>query len=142
MMDSKLESILGLPNVRVSGLLHESEFIILGLHLLNEGIECPHCQAFTDVINQNRPILVRDLPMCGRHIYLRVPRRQFFCLNCRRYSTEQLEFMETGRNYTRRYEKYIYEKSQKLALQQVSEAEQLEYDRVLRIVRRRSVLQR
>ncbi|PSB60738.1 hypothetical protein C7B79_24670 [Chroococcidiopsis cubana CCALA 043] len=30
-------------------------------------------------MHQNRPMLVRDLPSFGRVVYLKVPRRQFYC---------------------------------------------------------------
>ena len=83
-------------------------FIILKLELLNEGINCPLCERYTDKLHQNRPILVRDLAICGQGVYLEVPRRQFNCQNCKKSPTERLSFKEMGRNYTIRYEHYIY----------------------------------
>ncbi|MEG4577075.1 transposase family protein [Microcoleus sp. N3A4] len=32
-------------------------------------------------MHQNRPILVRDLSVFGRPVYLKIPRRQFYCAN-------------------------------------------------------------
>ncbi|WP_226574392.1 helix-turn-helix domain-containing protein [Microseira wollei] len=66
---------------------------------------------------------VRDLAICGQEVYLQVPRRQFYCHHCSRYSTERLEWMEMGRKYTQRYELYIYEQVKQLATEQVSRNE-------------------
>lgn len=60
MMDFHLDALLNLPNVTVFTYRQETEFIILKLALLNKGIFCPHCQTYTDELNQNRPIMVRD----------------------------------------------------------------------------------
>ncbi|HEY9852594.1 MAG TPA: transposase family protein [Leptolyngbyaceae cyanobacterium] len=107
-MDFHLDALLNLPNVTVFSYRQESDLIILQLELLNQGIKCPHCQTYTDDLNQNRPILVKDLAICGQKVYLQVPRRQFYCSSCARYSTERLDWMEMGHNYTKRYSAYIY----------------------------------
>ena len=74
-MDFYLDSLLNLPNVTVLSCQHQEGFVILKLDLLNEGITCPHCQGYTDNLHQNRPILVKDLSICGQGVYLQVPRR-------------------------------------------------------------------
>jgi hypothetical protein len=74
-MDFHLDSLLNLPNVTVFTSSQKEGFIFLKLESLNEGINCPHCQSFTDILHQNRPILVRDLSICGLGVYLQVPRR-------------------------------------------------------------------
>ena len=47
----------------------EFKFIILNLNWINEGITCPHCNNYTDIVHQTRPILVRDLSIFGRLVY-------------------------------------------------------------------------
>ncbi|MEG4171633.1 transposase family protein [Microcoleus sp. S13_C3] len=71
---------------------------------------CHHCQNYTEQLHQNRPILVRDLPLFGRPVYLKVPRRQFYCPNCQRYPTEKVDFLDIKRRHTQRYEQNIYER--------------------------------
>ena len=135
-MDFHLDSLLNLPNVTVITCQQKEEFIILKLELLNEGIVCPHCQTYTDNLHQNRPILVRDLSICGQGVYLQVPRRQFICPHCHKYPTESLDFLGKRRNYTRRYENYIYEKVKELTVEQVSNNEQLSPEQVQRVFQR------
>jgi transposase len=106
-MDFHLDTLLNLPNVTVFTASPHEGFTLLRLELLNEGINCPHCQSYTDIIHQTRPI------------YLQVPRRQFYCSSCKKSPTEPLPFVEKRRKYTRRYEEYIYEKVKELTVEQV-----------------------
>ncbi|NET59316.1 MAG: transposase family protein [Symploca sp. SIO2E6] len=135
-MDFHLDSLLNLPNVTVFTHRQKSDYIILQLELLNDGIVCPHCQKYSDELNQNRPILVRDLSISGQSIYLQVPRRQFYCKYCRKYSTESLTWMEMGRHHTLRYEEYIYEKAKDMTVKQVSRNEGISIDTIELIVQR------
>lgn len=58
--------------------------------------------------------------MSGNPIYLRVPRRQFYCVQCQRYSTERLEWVDSQRRHTRRYESNIYERVLGSSLEKVA----------------------
>jgi transposase len=137
-MDFHLDILLKLPNVTVFTCRQKLDCIILQLELLNEEIICPHCQKYTDDINQNRPILVRDLSIFGQAVYLQVPRRQFYCPGCQKYSTERLSWMELGRNSTQRYEEYIYEKVKELPIEQVSKNEGISPEKIEIIFQRMS----
>lgn len=66
---------------------------------------------------------MRDLSICGQGVYLQVPRRQFY-------------FMEMRRNYTIRYEEFIYERVTELTVEQVSKNEQLSPAQVQEICHR------
>jgi transposase len=135
-MDFHLDTILHLPNITVLTYQQQEGFLLLTLELLNEGIICPHCQTYTDNLHQTRPILVRDLSICGQGVYLKVPRRQFICPDCGKYPTEPLDFLEKRRNYTKRYEEFIYEKVKELTVEQVSKNEQLSSEQVQNIFQR------
>jgi transposase len=135
-MDIHLDTLLGLPYVTIFTCYQKEQFIILKLELLNSGINCPHCQTYTDKLHEDRPILVRDLSICGHPVYLQVPRRQFECSDCRKTSTERLSFLEMRRQYTIRYEEYIYERVKQLTVEQVSQNENLSPKRVTSIFQR------
>ena len=124
-MDFHLDILLNLPNVTVFTCYQKEGFNILQLSLLNDKIKCNYCDNYREDIHQERPILVRDLSICGQGVYLQVPRRQIYCQHCQKYSTEILDFLEKGRNYTTRYEEYIYERVKELTVEQVSYNEQL-----------------
>ena len=137
-MDFHLDSLLHLPNVTVLTYQQQEGFIILVIDLLNEGIVCPHCQTYTDNLHQTRPILVKDLSLFGQGVYIQVPRRQFICPHCNKYPTEPLEWIDKRRNYTKRYEEYIYEKVKELTVEQVSRNEQLSPEQVQTIFSRKA----
>jgi transposase len=98
--------------------------------VLNETSDCPHCQNSSDKLHQNRPVLIRDLPIFGQSVHLHLPRRQFYCSVCQRYFTERLSFVDWERRYTQRYENAIYQRIQTTSIEQVSREEELSWDQV------------
>ena len=129
-MNFYLDYLLGLPEVSVSTCTQVQGNISLSLEILANGISCPHCGTHTEQVHQNRPMLVRDLPSFGRVVYLKVPRRQFYCAQCQRYSTESLDFIDWRRRHTRRYEEQIYERVQQSSLEQIGREEGMSYDEI------------
>lgn len=124
-MSSHLTELLNLPEVSVADFCRVESSICLHLQLKNNGINCPHCHCYTTEINQDRPVLVRDLPVFGNRVYLRVPRRQFYCPECQRYSTERLEWMDWQRRHTQRYEENIFERIKGASIEKVAQSEEL-----------------
>ena len=53
---------------------------------------------------------VRDLSVFDHLVYLKVPRRQFYCPNCQTSPTEPLSWLNKKQRQTNRYQEYIYEK--------------------------------
>jgi transposase len=129
-MDIHLDTLLGFPDVTVESCTQELGNVFLKLYFLKDSANCPHCQQSSDDLHQTRSILIRDLSISGQATYLKVPRRQFYCQQCQSHFTEALSFMESGRQYTRRYEDYIYQQVQLSSIQQVARLEDLPFDRV------------
>jgi len=82
------------------------------LRFVHDKSNCPHCNVASDELKQNRPILIRDLSVFGKVVYLDTPRRQFYCHQCQKYFTEMLPFADWERRYTQRYEEYVYQRVQ------------------------------
>lgn len=129
-MDIHLDTLLKLPNATVESCTQQDNEVYLKLRLLNQEASCPHCKKLSSDLHQDRPLLMRDLSIFGQAAYLKVPRRQFYCCDCQGYFTELLTFMDTGRQYTRRYEEHIYQQVQLSSIEQVSRAERLSFERV------------
>ncbi len=68
----------------------------------------------------------------------RVSRPQFICPNCGKYPRSILEWIEPRRNYTKRYEEYVYERVKDLTVEQVSRTEQLSPQQVQNIFSRKA----
>jgi len=125
-----LDHFLGLPDVTVEHCVEHEAHIFLQLGMTTREATCPHCGSVTDIINQTRPILIRDLPSFGRPVYLQAPRQQFYCSSCHHYFTERLSFADPERNYTHRFEEYIYQRVKNSSIEQVSLEEDISTDRV------------
>ena len=125
-----LDQLLNLPEMTVKKWGQRSEGFFLHLARVNSGINCPHCQQKTQELHQVRYLLVRDLPAFDQPVYLKVPRRQFYCRHCQKYITEELDYIDTKRKETRRYQENIYQKVLKSSIEQVSQEENLTYEEV------------
>ena len=79
----------------------------------------------TEKLHQARLIIVRDLSVFGRPVYLKIPRRQFYCPTCQRYATERIDFLGVKRRHTQRYEQNIYERVKQSNMEQIVREEEL-----------------
>jgi hypothetical protein len=84
-MDIYLDTLIHLPYITIDGCREVDGTVFLKLKCLNETIDCPECGAELDRINQTEEVLIRDLPVFGKPVYLQVPRRQFHCLAVRSF---------------------------------------------------------
>lgn len=75
-IENNLTKLLDLPQSSVVGWTTIEDSICFHIQFNNNGIECPHCHSIATELHQNRPILIRDLSVFGKAVYLRVPRRQ------------------------------------------------------------------
>ena len=124
-MDFHIDTLLNFPHATVEQCVQESGDVFLTLRLLNDAADCPDCGQSSEELHQSRPVLVRDLSIFGQATHLKIPRRQFYCRSCQRYFTESLSYVDKGRQYTVRYEEYIYQQVQLTTIEQVSRVEDL-----------------
>lgn len=129
-MESPFDCLLNLPGVTVVGRSQVEGCICFHLKMLAREMDCPHCGKATKELHQVRPILVRDLPSFGQPVYLKVPRRNFYCRACQKYVTERVEFLNWRRQYTRRYEENIYQRVLHNSVEQISREEGLTYEQI------------
>jgi transposase len=84
--------------------------IVIELKNKQSKSKCPHCGKVTEKIHQNHGYRVRDIPMMGYEVFLKVNRRQFKCEACKKVFSEELGFVKKRRTYTIRLaEKVIKE---------------------------------
>jgi len=129
-MDFHLDTLLNLPNIVADSYSSTLDAIVVKLQLVNAGINCPNCNEYICHVHQTRPVLVRDLSVFGQVVYLQVPRRQFYCYNCKTSPTEPLSWLNKRQRQTNRYQEYIYEKVKELTIKQVSDNEKMSEDAV------------
>jgi len=129
-MDFHLDTLLNLPNTVADSYWNTLDAVVVKLQLVNAGINCPNCNQYICHVHQTRPVLVRDLSVFGQVVYLKVPRRQFYCSNCKTSPTESLSWLNKRQRQTNRYQEYIYEKVKELTVKQVSNNEKMSEDAV------------
>ena len=132
-MNFSLDPLLKLPNVVADEYSSALDAVIIKVQLINDGINCPSCKTYTYKLHQTRSILIRDLAVFGQKVYLKVPRRQFYCPSCKTSPTEPLSWLNKKQRQTTRYQEYIYERvsvagdpqRKELTVKQVSENENM-----------------
>ncbi|WP_460205442.1 transposase family protein [Scytonema sp. NUACC21] len=129
----QLTNVLDLPGVTVESCDSSHDSVCFQLSISAKGTRCLHCCRYTEELHQKRSIVVRDVPFCGKNVYLKVPRRQFYCRVCQRYITEKLQFIDWRRKYTKRYEESIHSQVNRSNIEQVSKQQHLGTEQVKNI---------
>jgi transposase len=132
-MNRHFTRLLNLPGVTVESWNSSQDSVFFQLSILAEGTHCPYCSNYTKELHQTRPIIVRDLSIGSKDVYLKLPRRQFYCKMCQRYITERLHFIDWRRKYTQRYEEKIYSQIKHTNIQQISQQQHLGVEQVKNI---------
>lgn len=107
-LDSVTE-LLGIANYRVAYMVHHSDKRIdLVLDRIEEKPSvCSGCGKIHHTpVHSIDTVIIEDLPMSGKRVFLHVPKRRSLCHEDERIRTEELEWMR-GR-VTRRFAEHIY----------------------------------
>lgn len=105
------ESLLNLPSLQVDTVEVLESKIIIDCHLASSSGVCPVCKQPTSKVNQYTTHVLRDLPLAGREVTLRLKVKQYECQDCNRYFTETPVFGDLGKSYTHRLAKFIHDLS-------------------------------
>lgn len=125
-----LTQLLAIPNYRVVGVEMTQDTITLDIQSTLKGAECPRCGVYCTDLHENHPRTVRDLPISGKACYLRFVRRRFFCSHCRDPFSESLSFVQERRDYTKRYQAWIFHQVKEDNITAVQRLEDLTYDQI------------
>ena len=124
---SIITELLNLSNVKVT------HYQLVGPDRINLFVEptpeialCPECKQASETIHDvSEAQMVRDLSLWDRQCWLRLTPRRFKCSTCQNTFVERLEWREPNREYTTRYERYIYQRTRKESILQVAQDERL-----------------
>lgn len=64
---------------------------------------CPRCASKSEVIYDHRFVLVKDNPIRGKQVLLRILKRRFYCKPCKKPFTEPVPGVIKGKRTTQRY---------------------------------------
>jgi transposase len=125
-----LTQLLAIPNYKVVGVEMTEDTINLDVQSTLKGAKCPRCGAYCTDLHENHPRTVRDLPISGKACYLRFVRRRFFCSHCKDPFSESLSFAGERRDYTKRYQAWIFHQVKENNITAVQRLEGLTYDQI------------
>jgi transposase len=122
--------LLSIPNYKVVDVEIADDTITLDIESTLDGAECPRCGTYCTHLHENHPRTVRDLPISGKACYLRFIRRRFFCSHCKAPFSEPLSFLQERRDYTKRYQAWIFHQVKENNITAVQRLEGLTYDQI------------
>lgn len=136
------EDLLGLSELKITSIEKSPTRFIFHCRYTRAISTCPVCLEPTGKINQTDVRKFRDLKISEREVWLHVKVPQFCCPTCKRYFFHNPEWVVSGKSYTKRQAKWIFEMCQKQAFTQVAQltdmchktAERLFYDYARQIV--------
>ena len=103
-----LSRFLNLPGIWVKDYqILDDIGLVFKLEPKNPEAICPHCQKPSRRIVRNHRYLIKDLPLSTHSVYLQVNRRQFTCHCCQKNFTEELDYVNRHKNYTKRFASHI-----------------------------------
>ena len=119
-MQIDLHTLLNLPELAITSVeMTDKKLLIFSHNRLGEAI-CPSCLRPTGEVKKYYQRTIRDLPITGRAVYLKLEERQFFCPDCTRYFSERFTFVRPNRTTTNRYEAYVFDRCEKTPISQVA----------------------
>ncbi len=101
-MEPLLTRLLNLPGIVVETCRDTETELMLEVEAWTTQAVCPRCGLVSSHLHQNHGHWVRDLPISGRQVWLKVNRRQFKCMSCGKPFSEDLDFVDIRRKYTNR----------------------------------------
>lgn len=115
------ESLLNLPDLKITSIDKSSTKYIFHCQYTKSSSNCPICLGATGKVNQTDVRKIRDLKISECEVWLHVKVPQFHCPACNRYFFDNPDWAVSGKSYTKRQEKWIFEMCEKQAFTQVAQ---------------------
>ena len=116
---SLYEHLLDIPNLKIQGIETDKNAVHIHCEVVNlKPQECPVCLERVDKKTPKYRREIRDLDISGRHVFLHLLVHQYHC-ECGRTFSEKFDFVSSGKSYTKRQAKWIFEMSAKQSHKQV-----------------------
>lgn len=131
---------LDIPDVRVlqTDLTQADEFI-LTVESTRTSTSCRRCgRIITEQHGEDRPRLLRHLPILGRVVYLRIRPKRFRCSFCDDHptTTQELDWYDPNALHTKAYERHLIVQLVNSTVTDVVAKEDVSYDALLGILDR------
>lgn len=130
MLKKCIEQILEIQGYSVKGIIKCMDRVIIDLKKEQREYVCARCGLISCVYYDKRQTLVEDLSIIGKRTFLRFDKHRVYCHACRRVITEHLDFIESNRRYTNRFEQFIGMLCREMTVKAVSKLTGLHWESV------------
>jgi len=127
------EELIGFSDLKINSIEKTVSKYIFHCELKSIAAICPNCLKKTSQINQVEPRKVQDLKISEREVWLHLKIKQYQCADCNRYFLDNPKWISSGKSYTQRQSKWIFELCQKQSFSQVGALVNLSYRTVERL---------
>lgn len=109
MLASKLARFLSLPEVKIEEVHGRSKIGHLLFFAQKErtGAVCPRCATFCTTIYDHRYVRIKDEPIRGNSIELKIKKRRLLCKTCKKPFTEPIQGILPRKRTTERYKRSL-----------------------------------
>ena len=98
-----LTQLLNLNGVKViSYSQYQGIGVIIKIESIKNNCICPRCGTNSHRLHQNHRYTIKDLPLGEQQLFLEINKRQFKCDQCKKPFSEELNFVDSRRKYTKR----------------------------------------
>ena len=127
------EDLLGFSDLKITSIEKTTQKIVFQCELKSNKASCPNCMQSTQKVNQRETRNVQDLKISGREVWLHTAVKQFYCPDCHRFFMANPKWIVSGKSYTQRQAKWIFELCKKQSFTQVGALVNLSYKTVERL---------
>lgn len=103
-----MDQILEMQDYSVKKVIIEIDRILLQLEKLEHTYCCPVCKQCTLSGYDSKRLIIEDLPMSGKRVFIELPVYRIFCSACRKILTEYLPFLQPHQRYSNRFIQFIH----------------------------------
>ena len=123
-----IKKALGIKEIHVTGYHMNEKRLVVFAELLIKVSKCKRCGEISRSINQYISRSVKHLPIFGRECEIAFDEYQFECPKCGLTWIGELEFLDSNRLYTKKYEEQVFKLCEMDSFEKVARIEGLTYE--------------
>jgi transposase len=99
--------ILSLQEVKILSQRYQKKSVVLNAVKTSEMEVCPKCATQSRTIYDYRQVIIRDEPLAGRRIIMKIKKRRFWCIACEKPFTEPVTGIRKKHRTTERFKRAV-----------------------------------
>lgn len=137
MQFNNIMKLLNLPDLIVTDLIQREDLYVFIAEHKEDSAICPKCGASTQKVHDSRWQNIKDIPIRGKEVIIRLEKKRYRCLECgKRGFSEQYKSIEPYARKTKRYDKHLVDQAVNRDYSSISRENGLSYTSVKNAVRK------